>query len=166
MVESPFHDLLLKQSAARLREMLTQADEQLRRVTFEREYIAEALAEKTGTSHDGEVEAVLRTSRRSSSASDRRRHIRRIMETAPTAVWIPSAVRDQIISEGVEVTTPAVRAIMKRMLDDHELQRPADQAQGFQLASRIDAPQGASPGFSSNGTTEPPLTATGSHSEM
>jgi hypothetical protein len=169
MPESPFVDLLLRLSALRLGEMLTQTDERIRKLQFEREYIAQALAEKQGGHHASERQVVPRTERPLPKARrksvDRRNVIRQIMLTKGETVWIPSAIRDQLADQGVEITTPAVRATMKRMLEDGELERPGEGDHGFKLASRNGSSRESNTGPTENETGETLSTAPGSHSE-
>ncbi|MDP9479614.1 MAG: hypothetical protein M3R38_28785 [Actinomycetota bacterium] len=150
MAESPFVEMLLKLSSARLSEMLTLTDEHISKLKFEREYIERALAKKQGGADSSEPQAHSRPefpvrSPRRKGTGERRDLIRRVMETKPEAVWIPSAVRDELTAQGAEATTPAVRALMKRMMEDGELQRPGESDQGFKLAG------------STNGAVQRPL---------
>lgn len=140
-----FIELLVKQSAQRLREMRAQIDANMAKLSFQREYVDQALAEKhaspsfhpsTGAGAPASsVEGKPARRQRASRRSNKRDAIRGVMETNPERIWMPAEVRDRLENQGVDTTRDAVRVAMKRMLELGDVERVGDR-NGFKLASR------------------------------
>jgi hypothetical protein len=159
-----FTDLLMGQSAQRLREMRAQIDADMAKLRFQAEYVDQALAAKQGTSTsatgttDGMAGDQSKATRRR-SRSNRGEAIKAIMETDPHRLWMPYEIREHLAHQGIEATRDAVRVAMKRLLTLGDLER-VEGHDGFKLASQNGANADADPGLSENGAGEPPFTAT------
>jgi hypothetical protein len=140
MTTDPFIDLLSKQSAARLRDMETSLVAAMDRMGFELEIVRGALAEKqSGRRLPSREEADPRPpvlSRPSKARGYKRQLIKQIMETDPHRVWMPVEIMRAMADAGVEMSREAIRVTMRRMIDEHELDRPPNgSGKGFVLAS-------------------------------
>ncbi len=161
----PFIELLVKQSAQRLREMRVQIDADMAKLQFQRDYVDQALAEKQASpAHavpgDGGPDPSKPARRvRGVRRSNKRDAIRAVMQSRPEALWMPADVRDHLANQGVETTRDAVRVALKRMLELGDVER-VDGSNGFKLASRNGATNGSEPGPSENGAAGPLFTAT------
>ncbi len=132
MPDDLFMDLLLKQSATRLRDMRAQVEEKRRLLDFEAEYLDRALAAK-GADTAGQQSAVSQASpSQGSKRKSKRTDIVSLMQTDPERVWMPAEICDGLAERGIETTKPGIRVAMKRMVGE-ELERPGEGAHGFKL---------------------------------
>jgi hypothetical protein len=153
-------ELLMKQSANRLRQMDEELTAEIRRLQFEAEYVHRALEQKQG----GRVQSSTRASALSPAtpALDRNQHaprraskrepIMRIVREDPERVWMPADVRERLNAEGIDMTTDATRVAMRRMLDDGLFHRGPG-GQGFKLASPNGTLEDAIAGPTRNGNS-------------
>lgn len=136
----PVVELLAKQSVARLREMDAQIEAQIADLSVQGTWVKRALAEKgqevppATTTNGVEPERVKR--RRGS----KRDAIIELMQTDPGRVWLPSQVRAGLLERNIDSTVEAIRVALRRMGDDHELER-GDDGNGWKLASTNGAVQ-------------------------
>lgn len=141
MASDPFIDILTKQSGARLRELDADLTGTIERSTFERDIVRQALAVKEGTTRadiesasdiaESRAVAEVKTSGRA-PRSNKREPIKRLMETDAARTWMPAEVADRLAEQGVKSSRDAIRVTMRRMLGDHELERPPS-GNGFLL---------------------------------
>ncbi len=152
MTDDLFLQLLLRQSAQRLRELRGEAVATVERGQRDVRYIDMALEIKEGSG--GTAQAAARTDARpkkTAKPGSTREPIMQIVETDPDRVWLPSEVRDTLRDRyGIDAPSNTVRATMKRLLDEGKFARPYEGGHGFKLAST----NGSGP--------EPPTEATSS----
>jgi hypothetical protein len=158
-----FLELLLKHSAARLRELYAEADEKVRQGELERGYISRALQVKGGdATQPARVDAPPRKTSAKPGAA--REPIIEIAQSDAEHVWLPSEMRNLLQDRyGLDIPTGTIRAAMKRLLEEKVLARPTDSPNGFKLASRNGSSAESNAGPTENGATEPLLPATGPH---
>jgi hypothetical protein len=136
----PVVEILSKQSAARLREMLESADKQISDLRVQREWITRALESKgaapASTQHEQSAPALGR------KRGSKRTLIQEILAADPQRVWIPADVRTALAERGHEASIESVRITLRRMAADREVIREPN---GWKLAS-------------ANGSTQEPLT--------
>jgi len=159
MTEDLFLQLLLKQSAARLRELRSEAEAAVERGQRDLRYIDKALEAKggstsTSTSTATPARSAARTRGPLAKATNTREPIKEIVASDPVRIWMPAKVTTELAKRyQIEAAVGTVRAAMKRLLDEGFFTRPAEGEAGFKLAS-------------SNGSgAEPNVEATNSGSE-
>lgn len=138
MSSDPFIDLLTKLSRSRLRDMESELTAAMQRITFERDIVRRALAEKDDSRREVEATPQERAVAVNGKTKDTRRRsgkreaIRAVMQTDPDRVWMPVEVARRMAERGFDLTADAARVLMRRMAMDKELQRPAS-GNGFVL---------------------------------
>src|SRR5215207_7074571 len=112
-----FLELLLKHSAARLRELYAEADEKVTQGQLEKRYIGKALAIKGGAAtQPARVNARPKTSAKPGAA---REPIIEIAQSDAEHAWLPSEMRNVLQDRyGLDIPTGTIRAAMKRLLDE------------------------------------------------
>jgi hypothetical protein len=141
MAGDPLYELLLRQSVTRLRDMQANIRDQRRRLDFEEEYVARALAAKgadSGTPSDSDSSSAKptpqRAARRRSGRNNTRHVIKQRMAKDAERVWLPSDMERALADDGVTLARAAIRNAMKRMVETGELRRPPGaNPQGFLL---------------------------------
>lgn len=136
----PVLELLVKQSASRLRDMDEQIDAQLADLRVQSAWIKRALAQKAGPSPSDIrplPEAKPGAKRRRGSKRDA---ILRLLHTDPARVWLPSEVRDGLAGQGVQSTAEAVRVALRRMGEEGGTLVRGPDGNGWKLASNGEVP--------------------------
>lgn len=129
--------MLAKQSAARLRDMDEKLSGQIVDLQVQQTWIRRALEEKGVTPPELAPSPGNATNgsptRGKRKRSNKRSAIMKVLLTKPSAVWLPSEVREGLLTQGIDSSVEAVRVTLRRMGEDGELVRPPD-GNGWQLA--------------------------------
>jgi hypothetical protein len=131
MADDPIVQLLAKQSAARLRDMDATLSGQITDLQVQQVWVRRALEEKgvtppTTSPATSEATHGENGSRAKRKRSNKREAIMKVLMTNPNRVWLPSAVKEGLLAEGIDSSVEAVRVTLRRMGDDKELVRPED----------------------------------------
>jgi hypothetical protein len=121
MVLDPVIALLAKQSAASLKTMQDEVRQQIESLRFQYELLGRAIEAKQTTAADG-----VATGGKSVPRGARRGIFREVLGTRPDHPWLPSEVRTALAMQGIESTSAAIRVMLRRMVEDGEVERGED----------------------------------------
>jgi hypothetical protein len=141
LAERPEHELRATQDKARA---------EVERLQVEIELIEQALQRQTRRTP--------RVSRSTTDGSSTRARVLDVFRARADEVVSPANVIAALREDNVTVSSGAIRNMIRRLVDDHEIEKLREGA--YKLASRNGANPDAEPGLSENGAGEPPSTAT------
>jgi hypothetical protein len=118
MVPDPVITLLAKQSAASLKTMQDEVRQQIESLRFQYELLSRAIKAKRTDDVAAGGTSVPRGARRAI--------FREILGTRPDHPWLPSEVRTALAMRGIESTSAAIRVMLRRMVEDGEVERGED----------------------------------------
>lgn len=147
----PVVALLAKQSVTRLREMESEIRHQIDSLRFQHDLVHRALQ---GKAQPSVVEPVRPSRSEAQPQRGKRANFREVLNTRPEHEWLPAEVRAELIERGVEVSSAAVRVMLRRMGENHEVVRTE---RGWKLSSRNGSEELFS-GGTENGARDPLFT--------
>jgi hypothetical protein len=139
MVLDPVVSLLAKQPTSSLRAMQDEARQHIESLRLQYELLTRAIEARQASGSSDTQAAGGRVPR-----GTKRAIFREILGTRPEHPWMPAEVRTALAMQGIESSSASIRVMLRRMVEDGEVERGND-GNGWKLASSNDADSQGSP---------------------